>query len=159
MNYHTGRAGGNSIPFTIEEAARLLDGQISGGQIQCPGPGHSKKDRSLCVRFVPQARYGVWVKSFANDDSSDCLEHVLIRLGVSFEANSEPTRVASARSQRFLQLDRDRQLRKARWLWSRSQYARDTLVQRYLETRGIKLPTWPRTLDTCPLKNVTSIQL
>src|SRR5262245_31744892 len=32
-------------------AARALNGVISHGQIICPGPGHSPRDRSLAVRF------------------------------------------------------------------------------------------------------------
>jgi len=30
---------------TLSEAARLLGGEVSNGQVLCPGPGHSAKDR------------------------------------------------------------------------------------------------------------------
>ena len=37
---------------SLEEAARALDGEVSGKEVLCPGPGHSKFDRSLSVKFA-----------------------------------------------------------------------------------------------------------
>jgi hypothetical protein len=40
--------------LTIEEAARLLGGDIVGPyRILCPGPGRPPEDRSLLVTFIP----------------------------------------------------------------------------------------------------------
>ena len=43
------RSGGDSRQALrgVEEA---LGGEINGGQVLCPGPGHSRKDRSMAVR-------------------------------------------------------------------------------------------------------------
>lgn len=51
-------------------AARCLGGEMSSrGQIICPGPGHSPKDRSLSVRFDASAPNGSVGYSFASDDT------------------------------------------------------------------------------------------
>ena len=34
----------------LHQIAHALGGEVSGGQVLCPGPGHSAKDRSLAVR-------------------------------------------------------------------------------------------------------------
>ena len=50
----------------VRAAARALGGHIVGrGQVLCPSPGHSPRDRSLAVRFVAD---GFIVHSHANDD-------------------------------------------------------------------------------------------
>ena len=36
---------------TLQSWARALGGEVSGGQVLCPGPGHSAKDRSLSVKI------------------------------------------------------------------------------------------------------------
>ncbi len=50
------------------------------GQVVCPGPGHSPRDRSLAVRF--HADGGYVVHSFAGDDPMDCRDHVDRLLGL-----------------------------------------------------------------------------
>ncbi len=57
-------------------AARLLGGEARGRSVSCPGPGHSKEDRSLSVSFDPAAPEGFLVHSFAGDDDLDCRDHV-----------------------------------------------------------------------------------
>ncbi len=37
--------------MTLAEMARRLRGEVSGGQVRCPGPGHSSEDRSLSVKL------------------------------------------------------------------------------------------------------------
>ena len=66
---------------SLPTAARRLGGQVSGGQIVCPGPGHSAADRSLSVRFEPTAPEGFVVHSFAGDDAIRCRDHVRSRMG------------------------------------------------------------------------------
>src|SRR6202021_1704020 len=51
-----------------QKIARLLDGDVSGSQVVAPGPGHSRKDRSLSVRLSPSAPDGFIVFSHADDD-------------------------------------------------------------------------------------------
>jgi hypothetical protein len=62
--------------------ARALDGEVAGGQVLAPGPGHSLEDRSLSVRLSPDARDGFIVHSFSGDDPIACRDHVRARLGL-----------------------------------------------------------------------------
>src|SRR5215204_4123213 len=66
---------------SLREIARLLDGEVAGQQVVCPGPGHSPQDRSLSVRLDPRAPGGILVHSFANDPALVCKDHVRDRLG------------------------------------------------------------------------------
>ena len=65
----------------------LLGGEIGrDGQgqpvIRCPGPGHSREDRSLSVWLGDEHPDGFRVKSFAEDDDMVCRDHVRERAGL-----------------------------------------------------------------------------
>ena len=60
-----------------------LGGEISGGQLLCAGPGHSKNDRSMSVRLSPCAPDGFIVNSFAGDSWQECRDYIKGRLGLS----------------------------------------------------------------------------
>jgi RecA-family ATPase len=60
---------------------RALGGEISGGQLLCPGPGHSAVDRSLSVKPDDNAPDGFLVHSFAHDDPIACKDYVREKLG------------------------------------------------------------------------------
>ncbi len=66
----------------IREDARALGGEAHGTNILCPGPGHSKNDRSLSLRRSVKSPIGYWVHSFAGDDITVCLDLVRHRLGL-----------------------------------------------------------------------------
>ncbi len=66
--------------MNLHNAARLLHGEVSGGRISCPGPGHSRWDRSLRVSFDDGGK--VRVHSFAGDDWRACRDHVRGLLGL-----------------------------------------------------------------------------
>jgi Protein of unknown function (DUF3631) len=67
--------------------ARALNGEVSAGQVLCPGPGHTDSDRSLSVKPDKDDPEGFITHSFANDDWRTCREHVRIKLGLpAFEA-------------------------------------------------------------------------
>jgi len=67
----------------IRRAAQCLDGEVRGrNQVVCPGPGHSRHDRSLSVRFDPNSPEGFVVHSFANDDPILCRDYVRQRLNL-----------------------------------------------------------------------------
>jgi len=66
----------------LTQWARELAGEVSGGQVLAPGPGHSRTDRSLAIKFDPQAPDGFMVHSFAGDDWRDCRDHVRRLLGI-----------------------------------------------------------------------------
>jgi putative DNA primase/helicase len=67
----------------VKELARRLGGDVSGSQVLAPGPGHSRKDRSLSVRLSPFAADGFIVFSHAGDDFRTCRDHVRTLLGLS----------------------------------------------------------------------------
>jgi len=75
----------------VRAAARTLQGDISGRNgVICPGPGHSRQDRSLSVRFDPTAPDGFLVHSFAGDDPIVCKDHIRERLGLQgFKPNGK----------------------------------------------------------------------
>ena len=73
----------------LAKMAELLGGDVQGGQVLCPGPGHSGDDRSLSVKPAPTDREGFVAHSFAGDDWKDCRDHVRERLGLP-ERKSEP---------------------------------------------------------------------
>jgi hypothetical protein len=71
------------LTLDVRAAARALGGDISGRDgLVCPGPGHSRQDRSLSVRLDPNARDGFVVHSFAGDDPIICKDHVRERLRI-----------------------------------------------------------------------------
>ena len=66
----------------IAKIAELLGGDVQGGQVLCPGPGHGAGDRSLSVKPDPADREGFVTHSFAGDDWKDCRAHVRKKLGL-----------------------------------------------------------------------------
>ena len=78
----------------IRSAAAALGGEVAGRDaVLCPGPGHSPKDRSLSVKFVPTAPRGFLITSFAGNDWRDCRDHVRRRLGLpAWEPGDEQRR-------------------------------------------------------------------
>jgi putative DNA primase/helicase len=61
--------------MNLRSIAHALGGEVSSGQVLAPGPGHSKRDRSLSVRLSPGAPAGFLAFSHAGD-------YVRQRLGV-----------------------------------------------------------------------------
>ncbi len=68
-----------SAALNLRSAAIALGGEISAGQILCPGPGHSHADRSLAVKLDGA---DVVVHSFANDDPITCKDFIRQKLGL-----------------------------------------------------------------------------
>jgi hypothetical protein len=62
--------------------ARLLGGEAHGRRVLCPGPGHSRTDRSLSVKLGDDAPEGFVVHSFAGDDPLACKDYVRERLNL-----------------------------------------------------------------------------
>jgi hypothetical protein len=74
----------------LQSLARALDGEVSGGQVLAPGPGHSVKDRSLSVKLDASAPDGFVVNSFANDDPIVCKDYVRSKAGIApFKPNGK----------------------------------------------------------------------
>ena len=111
----------------LRALAHALGGDISGrNQISLPGPGHSRRDRSLSVRFVGD---DIIVHSHAGDDWRECKRHVESLLG----ATSRRREVLPWSSG-----DGDRSAR-ARALWFEAREPRGTAAERYLKSRSIPL--------------------
>jgi hypothetical protein len=107
----------------LAQIARLLSGECFGNQVQCPGPGHSPQDRSLSVKF--DANGGFVVHSHAGDDWTTCRDHVRDLIG----GTAQPLRIAQPH-------ETEKNLHRARHLWSCRQPAAGTIVETYLKTRG-----------------------
>jgi Protein of unknown function (DUF3631) len=69
----------NADPQAI---AAALGGEVSGGQVLAPGPGHSAADRSLSIKLDSAALEGFVVHSFAGDDPVNCRVYVREKLGL-----------------------------------------------------------------------------
>lgn len=114
----------------IKQAERLLGGKIYGrNRILCPGPGHSRNDRSMSVMFTDS---GFVVKSFSTDDWKECRDYVKSVLGLS---DDRP--VSFREPVPFIDPDRLRKKRTAQEIWERSIPITGTLAETYLASRGL----------------------
>jgi putative DNA primase/helicase len=147
--------------MNIREAAAHLGGEVHGGKIVCPGPNHSKGDRSLAVWLGPPLR----VHSLAEDDWRDCLSFVRQRLGLPdddwryrpLEERRPAPRIEPTKE------DVNQEKRRAemvRRLWSETVDPRNTLAEHYLSTeRGLtgvlddRLATTLRFHGACPFRD------
>jgi putative DNA primase/helicase len=120
----------------LRELARTLGGHVVAGQVCCPGPGHSRNDRSLVVRPAPSMPDGFVVHSHCGDDWRTCREHVLRLLGRApavLDRNVHARRPLSANPPRSTQAW-------ALQIWRDSIAPHGTPVDRYLALRGLELP-------------------
>jgi putative DNA primase/helicase len=67
---------------SLHEVARALGGEVHGGQVLAPGPGHGARDRSLALRISATAPEGFIAFSHARDDWQACRDYVKQRLGL-----------------------------------------------------------------------------
>jgi HK97 family phage major capsid protein len=64
---------------SLRSIAHALGGDIAGrNRILCPGPGHSRRDRSLSVTFNGD---DFLCHSFAGNDWRECRDHIKVALG------------------------------------------------------------------------------
>jgi hypothetical protein len=66
----------------LETLQRALGGDISNGQLLCPGPGHSPADRSLSIKLDSNMPDGFVVHSFAGDDPINCKVYIREKAGL-----------------------------------------------------------------------------
>ena len=69
------------ITLSLKEVAHRLGGEVSGNQVLAPGPGHSPKDRSLCVKVNPDGTWAAY--SHAGDNIFTCKDHIREKTGLS----------------------------------------------------------------------------
>lgn len=62
--------------------AKALGGEVHGRYVHAPGPGHSKRDRSMWLVLDWQAPDGFICGSMAGDDWQLCKDHIRERLGL-----------------------------------------------------------------------------
>src|SRR5260370_7824539 len=107
--------------------AHALGGGVAGpNAVLAPGPGHSRRDRSLSVKFDPRAPDGFVVYSFAGDDPILCRDHV--RRCVGMDRFIAPTKQPGP--PRTGSLD----------IWHEARDPPGTVVETYLAKRGLGLP-------------------
>jgi putative DNA primase/helicase len=131
---------------------RALGGVIDGGQVVCPGPGHSSRDRSLAVRLLPGGDF--IVHSHAGDDWRDCRDYVSERLGLprwqpgdGCDRRVHPSRVrdfdrtaVDAEAERRERTADDLiRIARATALWSEAVDPRGTVAVQYLKARALDL--------------------
>ena len=97
--------------LTLRGIAQALGGHVEGSSVSAPGPGHSRRDRSLQVSLSSRAENGFVVHSHAGDDWQACREHVMQRLGLSRDIKSKPRKPISRLT------DEQERYAKARELW------------------------------------------
>jgi hypothetical protein len=87
----------------LRQVAAALGGVVSNGQILAPGPGHSREDRSLSVKIVPDAPDGFIVYSHAGDDPIACKNYVREKCGLpAFQPNGCRRRRSSEEIEKLL---------------------------------------------------------
>jgi len=126
--------------MSIALYAQRLGGDVAGkGRVICPGPGHSRNDRSLSVTF---GSGGFLVYSFAGDDWKDCRDHVADLLGIG-ESRFSPPSADDLRKAREAEEVQARKIEaRAQACWREAVPIGETVAERYLRSRGItaKLP-------------------
>jgi putative DNA primase/helicase len=146
-------------PPDVRTLARLLGGDVVGRDtVLCPGPHHSRRDRSLAVRLDANAPDGFLTHSHAGDDWKLCRDHVRRALGLpDWEPGDEqnrsipPSRIEQwdlaaaeaevAEGPRQFTEDELIRIASARRIWDEARNPRGTLAERYLrEHRKLDLP-------------------
>ena len=120
----------------LQHVAHALGGEVSAGQVLAPGPGHGSHDRSLAVRPAQNAPDGLLIYSHCGDDLRTCRDHVLSRLGI---IRGRALRVTEKRWLPEVDEPDKGRIERAVTLWCQGTEPRETLVEKYLISRGIAL--------------------
>lgn len=117
--------------------ARVGAGDLyNGGRAALiPGPGHSRKDRSLSLKLSPDGARVLWW-SHAGDEPEDVWRHI----GLDAPKGDGPVRESPAKRSARLAAERAESARKLAFcadLWAQTVEASGTDVERYLRGRGI----------------------
>lgn len=135
-----------SAALDLRAIARALDGDIVGRQVNCPGPNHSRLDRSLGVRPSASSPVGFVLNSYSGDDFATCRDFVLMKLGLPLDAWRTRGQSEARPAQTFTprepgpEPDHAARIARAVAIWNESAPAQGTVVERYLASRGLDLP-------------------
>jgi hypothetical protein len=137
----------------VRTMARVLGGDVIGRDtVVAPGPGHSRKDRSLSVRLANGGDFVVY--SHAGDDWQTCKDYVRERLGWPAwqPGDGQDRRVAPARVESFdravIDAESERRERteddlarivRAAAIRNEAVDPRGTLAEPYVASRGLRL--------------------
>lgn len=126
--------------LTLSHLQRALGGEITGGQLVAPGPGHSSADRSMAVRIAPDRPGGFVVHSHAGDDAMACRDYVKSRAGI--DDTPSRRRMDDPKPRQAAPAGDDAEIRKQRAIaiWNESVDPRGTIVESYLRSRGLDIP-------------------
>jgi putative DNA primase/helicase len=136
----------------LRSIARALGGNVFGRHVMAPGPGHSRKDRSLVVKLDSSAPDGFLVHSFAGDDWQQCRDFVRERLGMPrWEPGDEQNRTvrsAAAFDQMWVDAEAERpmirseddlgRIKSAQKIWDEA--ADPSPAKHYLASRALECP-------------------
>ena len=148
----------------LREIAKALGGEVTGRQVLAPGPGHSRRDRSLSVRLSPQSPTGFIVFSHCGDGFDVCKDYVAERLGLGSDTwrtrgpgpSRSPTISVVARREPGPDPDHGARIARATALWAEAVDAHGTVVERYLAGRALDLPEGAEVLryhPRCPWRD------
>jgi len=85
------------VALDLKNVAQALGGDINRDQVLAPGPGHSRRDRSLSITLSTSALDGFVVHSFAGDDPIECKDYVRQKIGLMpFQPNGRGSRASDA---------------------------------------------------------------
>ena len=121
----------------IRSIAHDLGGEVAGrDSVRVPGPGHSRKDRSLRVRFNSDGTFVTF--SEADDDWRTCNDYIRERLGLPNDWRREPAN-DNRPVIRLREHDDDLpgRIRGALKRWETSIPLSGTLAEKYLASRGL----------------------
>jgi hypothetical protein len=117
--------------------AVALGGDVIGrDSVLAPGPGHSRKDRSLSIKLCAGAPKGFIVHSHAGDDWRDCRDLVCARLQLNLLHSHRGPRVARKQNDD----DNAERIKWALRVWNQSRDTHGTIIERYLASRRLTLP-------------------
>ena len=133
-----------------EDFTGALGGEICNGQLLCPGPNHSSRDRSMSVKLA--AGDDFIVHSHAGDDWRHCRDYVRQRLGMPQwqPGDGRDRHIVQSRREAFDRSAVDAEakprprteddivrIERAIAIWNDAIHPRETLAETYLNSRAL----------------------
>lgn len=129
----------------LRSIARALGGEVQNRQVLAPGPGHSRRDRSLCVRLSHTRTTGFITFSHAGDPFDLCRDYVAQKLGMNIDAwrtrgrgEAQPAPIFAVPDAESS--DDEARIARAVEIWGGGRDPVGTVVERYLASRGLPVP-------------------